>query len=49
MNEGMGRFAARVTARKLNRRKMFLRVAIVVALIAVTLLALFYGLSVFVN
>ncbi len=49
MNEQMGPFVARVTARSLQRRKTFLKVTTVVLLIAVTLLAIAYGLSVFVN
>ena len=49
MNQEMGRFAMRVTARKLNRRKMLLRITIIVLLIAILLLAIPYGLSVWVN
>ena len=49
LNEEMGRFAMRVTARKLNRRKMLLRITIIILLIAILLLAIPYGLSVWVN
>ncbi len=49
MNEKMGPFAVRVTARSLNRRKLFFKITSIVLLIAVCLLALGYGLSVFVN
>lgn len=45
----MAPFAVRVTARSISRRRMFLKITSIVLLIAVCLLALFYGLSTFVN
>jgi len=45
----MKRFSVRVTARELTRRKLVFRVILIVLLISVCLLAIGYGLSMFVN
>ena len=45
----MERFSVRVTARKINKRNLILKFAVVILLIALSLLATGYGLSMFVN
>ncbi len=49
MNNDMQRFSVRVTARKVNRRNLVFKTVLIILLISVCLLAVGYGLSLFVN
>jgi len=49
LNQDMGRFSVRVTAKKINKRNLILKFALVILLIAFLLLLTGYGLSMFVN
>lgn len=49
MNNDMQRFSVRVTARRINRRNLIFKTILIILLISVCLLAVGYGLSMFVN